>query len=78
MSAAPVTERAEAIRDRYRSVFGAVPAGIEDRLAVTTIAELISDQATPTTIDSETALAPGTPSQDTAGAPELAKNTGKP
>lgn len=27
-------ERAEAVRDRYRSVFGAVPAGIEDRIAV--------------------------------------------
>lgn len=26
--------RAEAVRDRYRRVFGAVPAGIEDRLAV--------------------------------------------
>lgn len=26
--------RAEAVRDRYRQVLGAVPAGIEDRLAV--------------------------------------------
>ena len=26
--------RAEAVRDRYRSVFGAVPASIEDRIAV--------------------------------------------
>lgn len=27
-------ERAEAVRERYRSVFGSVPASIEDRLAV--------------------------------------------
>ena len=162
MSGAPVTERAEAIRERYRSVFGAVPAGIEDRiavadvagrldavetietlrrvllaenplgtrtqqlvhfaqlvalgrqdparlhargalragasitdlvgvaetslitagmpaysLAVTIIAELISDQATPATIDGETPHAPGMASLDTAGTPGTADDTGK-
>ncbi|MHB1596500.1 MAG: carboxymuconolactone decarboxylase family protein [Streptosporangiaceae bacterium] len=34
MSATPATERAEAVRDSYRAVFGAVPSGIEDRIAV--------------------------------------------
>lgn len=34
MGLSPDSERAEAIRDRYRQVFGAVPAGIESRIAV--------------------------------------------
>lgn len=34
MTEAGTAGRAEAVRDSYRSVFGAVPAGIEDRIAV--------------------------------------------
>lgn len=34
MSSDPGSERADAIRDRYRDVFGAVPAGIDERIAV--------------------------------------------
>lgn len=31
--------RAEAVRDRYREVFGTVPSGIEQRIAVATVAD---------------------------------------
>lgn len=34
MTASAPAERAEAVREHYRPVFGSVPAGIEDRLAV--------------------------------------------
>ena len=34
MTRSDAAGRAEAVRDRYRHVFGIVPAGIEDRLAV--------------------------------------------
>jgi 4-carboxymuconolactone decarboxylase len=34
VTAGSLPERAEAIRDRYREVFGTVPAGVEDRIAV--------------------------------------------
>ncbi len=34
MTTSPGSGRAEAIRDRYRQVFGAVPVGIEDRITL--------------------------------------------
>ena len=34
MTTGTVTQRAEAVRDRYHAMFGAVPSGIEDRLSV--------------------------------------------
>jgi 4-carboxymuconolactone decarboxylase len=34
MTETGTAERAETVRDRYRTVFGAVPAGIEDRITV--------------------------------------------